>query len=159
MNHVPFNPTTSRFVSHKPSVFLLLRGIRETCLAPTSRSFRSNPVKVNQCPMQPPTMNRAVEMCQEEQQRSVDVGLWCIVSGRGFERRRRLRYPPGESLHKSPVRPTNRSQAPHVQAFARTQRRTRDKQWDGGPCRSHRPVPAHVSRDREGTCGHAIRKS
>ena len=28
-----------------------------------------------------------------------------------------------------------------------------------GPCRSHRPVRAHVSRDREGTCGHAIRRS
>src|ERR1700730_11647003 len=55
--------------------------------------------------------------------------------------------------------PTNRSQAPHVQASARTQRMTQDKQWDGGPCRSHRPVPAHVSRDREGTCGHAIRRS
>src|ERR1019366_8379342 len=61
--------------------------------------------------------------------------------------------------HKSPARPTNGSQAPHVQASARTQRTTQDKHWDCGPCRSHRPVPAHVSRDREGTCGHAIRRS
>src|SRR4029077_20062952 len=57
----------------------------------------------------------------------------------------------GESLHKNSARPTNRFQAPHVQASARTQRMTRDKQWDCGPFRSHRPVPAHVSRDREGT--------
>jgi hypothetical protein len=56
-------------------------------------------------------------------------------------------------------KPTNRSQAPHVQASARIQRTTQDKQWDGGPYRFRPPVPAHVSRDREGTCGHAIRRS
>ena len=66
---------------------------------------------------------------------------------------------PASSCTKALQGPTNRSQAPHVQASARTQRTTQDKQWDGGPCRSHRPVPAHVSRGREGTCGHAIRKS
>jgi len=65
----------------------------------------------------------------------------------------------GARCRASPARPTNKSQAPRVQAFARTQRTTRDKQWDGGPSRSHRPVPAHVSRDPEGTCGHAIRRS
>jgi hypothetical protein len=54
--------------------------------------------------------------------------------------------------------PTNRSQAPHVQASARTQRMTRDRQWDCGPCRSHRPVPARVSRVRKGTCDHTTRK-
>src|ERR1700751_5809217 len=48
------------------------------------------------------------------------------------------------------ARPTNRSQVPHVQASARTQRTTQDKErgWDGSPCHSDRPVPAHVSRDR-----------
>ena len=76
-----------------------------------------------------------------------------------FLLRRRLRYPPGESLHKGPVSPTSRSQALHVQASARTQRMTRDKRWECGPSRSHRPVRAHGSRDREGTCGHATRKS
>jgi len=55
--------------------------------------------------------------------------------------------------------PTNKSPAPHVPTSARTQRRTQDKPWDCGPCRSHRPVPAHVNPDREGTCGHAIRRS
>jgi hypothetical protein len=54
---------------------------------------------------------------------------------------------------------TNRSQAPHVQASVHTQRMTRDKQWDGGPCRSRRLVPAPVSPDRGETCGHAIRRS
>src|SRR6478672_9979918 len=56
-------------------------------------------------------------------------------------------------------KPTNKSRAPHGQASARTQRMTQDKQWDGGRCRSHRRVPAHVSRGHEGTCGHAIRRS
>src|ERR1700685_2131241 len=72
---------------------------------------------------------------------------------------RRVLHITRESLHKSSASPTNRSQAPHVQASARTQRMTRDKQWDGGPCRSRPPVPAPVSLDREGTCGHAIRRS
>src|SRR5579864_3840775 len=66
---------------------------------------------------------------------------------------------PASRRTKRPVRPTNRSPAPRVQASVRTQRTTQDKQWDGGPCRSHRPVQAHVTRDREGTCGHAIRRS
>src|SRR5579864_8059047 len=66
---------------------------------------------------------------------------------------------PASRRTKRPVRPTNRSPAPRVQASVRTQRTTQDKQWDGGPCRSHRPVPAHVSRVREETCGLAIRRS
>src|SRR5271168_4529753 len=53
-------------------------------------------------------------------------------------------------------KPTNKSPAPHAPTSARTQRTTQDKQWDCGRCRSRRPVPALVSRDREGTCGHAI---
>jgi hypothetical protein len=66
------------------------------------------------------------------------------------------------SIHpasRCPARPTNRSQAPHVQASARTQRMTQDKQLDGGPCRSHHLTPAPVSQDREETCGRATRKS
>jgi hypothetical protein len=66
---------------------------------------------------------------------------------------------PASRYTKAPANPTNRSLAPHVQASVRTQHTTQDKQWDCGRCRSHRLVPTHVSRGREGTCGHAIRRS
>jgi hypothetical protein len=46
------------------------------------------------------------------------------------------------------TRPTNKSQAFQVQASARTQRTTQDKQWDRGPSRSRRPAPAHVKPRR-----------
>src|SRR6267143_3572219 len=81
-----------------------------------------------------------------------------VPAAAGFAATNSLHHPASRCT-KAAARPTNKSQAPHAQASARTQHTIQDKQWDWGPCRSHRPVPAHVSRDREGTCGHAIRRS